>query len=317
MNRSNKFRKKVRSNDGKWNLPSDYYFEKAEYEKSFVHCGKTLYDVVDRQEWLRVFGGQSSLTPEELLKALQEEIKFRIKITKNEVFKIGELLINAKNICQQEGLKFKEWISEKFDFSYETANNFMNVYKNCLGLRNVVLNLSPSILYQISSPSFPEELKKHLFDTEQINEITNGRLREITKKYKKGGFDAIKDDIAELNRGHVILQQSCYTLDVVENALRTMEALHEKIERRGRSYHSFLPFENQIKTDEPESFEVNSKLVGAVQSAIDLLEKARHESEQILLKMQRNLYEKCGMVESDGRIEKKEKAKFDAKHGEK
>jgi hypothetical protein len=65
--------------------------------------------------------------------------------------------------------------------------------------------------------------------------------------------------------------------------------------------------------DEPEAFEINSKLFNAIQSAIDLLSKAMQESDEMLSNMQNRLDRRCGVVNSDGRIEKKEQAKFDIK----
>lgn len=310
MKDSIKFKKKSRHTLAGGSGPLTYYYENDVNEDSESGIRRSLYSDAESCEWNRAFE-LPSLSPENQLDRLKGEIAVRIKITKNEIFKIGELLISAKKICQQEGIKFQEWISNNLDFSYETANNFMNVYKQCLGVRSIAMNLSPSILYQISAPSFPDELRKYLFDSEQLNEITNGRLKEITRKYKEGGFEAIQDDIEELNRGLLIQKQSLHTLDMVENALRTLEALKEKIEKRGQSQRLFIPFENLIKTDEPEAFEVNSKLISALKSAIDLLDKARKESVDILANFESKLFEKV-MVESDGQIEKGEKAEVNA-----
>jgi hypothetical protein len=318
MKNSNKFKKKIRSNNDEWNVPRDYYFEvegRDEIDNLRRYSALPLNTAAEYFEWDRIFGGLSSLSPEEQLEALQGEIKTRIKITKNEIFKIGELLIYAKKLCQQEGKKFQEWIRDNFEFSYETANNFMNVYKHCLGVRSIAMNLSPSILYQISAPSFPDELRKYLFDTEQLDEFTNGSLREITRRYKEGGFEAIKDDIEELNRGHIIYRQSHYTLDMVENALRTLEDLKEKIEKRGRLRFTFMPFEDlSKKNDEPEAFEVNSKLFSSLQSAIALLDKARHESKEVLSNMLHRSHKKGGMVISDGRTDRRKEAEFNAEY---
>jgi hypothetical protein len=311
MKSLNKFKKKIRGNDA----PVNYYCDEDFKDPNPNWLNGTLYEKADNLAWKRRFG-KNGLDPENQLVAIRDEIKIRVKITKNEIFKIGELLIYAKNICQQTGKKFQEWISNNFDFSYETANNFMNVYKYCLGTRWIAMNVKSSILYKIATPGFPEELRQLLFDTEQLDEMTNGRLREITSRFKEGGFEAIKDDIEELNRGRLIVKQSCDTLDIVEHALRVLEDLKDKIEERGRPYDSNvkIAFEAQIKTDEPEAFQVNSKLISALHSAIEILDKAQTESMEILNNIEKTFFEKCGMVESDGRIEKRRQAEFETEH---
>jgi len=292
MKRANDFKKKIR--DGN-DSPSRYYFEEEEDRDPDTNINQNLYEVADSFEWQRMFGLPSS-TPEGQLEGLKREIMIRVKITKNEIFKIGELLIHAKKICQQAGKGFQEWISNNLDFSYETAINFMNVYEHCLGQRKIAMNVKPSILYKISSPSFPDELRECLFDLEQLDKMTNGRLREITRRYKEGGgFEAIKDDIAEFNRGNLIFKQSTYTLDMIENALRTLEALKDNIGKR-RTGRNIVPFERQIESNEPEALDINSKLYSALQSAIDILEKARQESGEILNNFVNAIKEKCGVV---------------------
>jgi len=279
------------------------------YERDFRDPESTLYQSIytsaDSLEWQRIFQ-LSALKPEQQLQELLKEIKLRVRITQNEIFKIGELLIHAKKICQQEGKKFKEWISDNLDFSYETANNFMNVYEQCLGNRRIVMGVKSSILYKIAAPGFPEELRQYLFDNENLDEITNGQLREITRRYKEGGFQAIKGDIDELNRVELVKKQTLNTLDMIENAIRTLEVLKTEIEKRGKSRSIFRsPFENQIKTDEPEASDINSILYEKIQSAMYMLDDARNESLKKLQNLTEETYRKCGIVEADERRDKK------------
>ncbi len=247
---------------------------------------------------------------------LQAEIHTRIKITKNEIFKIGELLVEAKKVCQEKGLKFQEWISDNFDFSYETANNFMNVYKNCLGQRKYALKLSPSILYKISAPNFPEELRDYLFEQGQLDEMSNGKLRKITQKYKEGGFEAVQEDVERLNKGALAIRQTQYTFDMVENALRTLEQLKQKMEGRGRGGKNIIGFEDAIQSDEEEAREINSKLYSTLKTAIETLDQAKRESEDMLGSMIDKLQERCDIAEPDGRIEKRKQAELSRELGE-
>lgn len=293
-----KFRKKDRGRNIEAKYCTSYYYDNEELsldDSSLLRGRSSFYEAAECLKWERMFGVHSGLSPEEQLKNIQREITIRVRITQNEIFIIGELLIHAKNICQQGGKKFQEWISKKVDFSYETANNFMNVYKNCLGIKNIAMKLSPSILYQISAPGFPEELKKYLFDTEQLDKITNGRLKEITRKYKEGGLEAIKDSIEELTRGHIIFRQSMYTIDMLENALRTLDDLRDKILRQGHLSALAGELGYCHKHNEPEAYEINSKLINALNSATELLDKTLDESKEILVNVKNKLHAEYGI----------------------
>lgn len=289
--------------------PTGYYFEE-EVKNPGGYVGSSLYDEALSLEEERVYE-LGALEPAKQLEWVKGEILVRLKITKNEIFKIGELLWMAKRICQQEGMKFQEWIRENCDFSYETANNFMNVFKYCFGMRDVALKISSSILYKISAPGFPEELRDYLFEQGQLEEMTNGRLRELTKRYKEGGFEAIEDDIQELHRGHLVYRQTCFTLDMCENALRTLEGLQQKIKQRGRGRAYSIPIEDQIKSDEPEAFGVNMELSSALQTGIDALEKATRESHYTLGQYWGKIQQQCGMVGPDGRWKRKKDEEFE------
>src|SRR4030042_185321 len=97
---------------------------------------------------------------EDRLGRIVKEVKHRVLICKKEIFNIGELLVEAKKIVGHGN--FKKWIADTFDFSYETANNFMNVYNACLANPSLVGTIKASVLYQISSPGFPPDLREHL-----------------------------------------------------------------------------------------------------------------------------------------------------------
>jgi len=272
-----------------------YRFESEVKDPDSWQYNSSLYDDALRAEEVRAFE-LTSLEPATRLEMIEKEVKLRVKITKNEIFKIGELLCLAKNICKQEGTKFQEWILERFDFSYETAHNFMNVYIHCYGLRTVAMSVKASILYKIAAPSFPEELREYLFTQGRLDKLTNKAFGKITAKYKEGGLEAIEEEVAELNRASLACRQTCYTLDMVENCLRTLEALKQKIEARGRNdgCAGMIEFAEQIKSDEPVAAKINSLLWNAFNTATETIEKAMKESEDILESFKDGLQERWG-----------------------
>jgi hypothetical protein len=51
------------------------------------------------------------------------------------VIHIGTLAF--ERVCKRGGVNFQDGIKKNFDFSYKTANNFINVYQHCLGFREL------------------------------------------------------------------------------------------------------------------------------------------------------------------------------------
>lgn len=234
---------------------------------------KNIYEEAIALEKVRSYELQS-LDPATQLEQIAKEIHVRVKITQTEIFKIGELLYLAKAICQREKLRLQKWIKENCDFSYETANNFMHVYKCCIGVREIALTIKPSILYKLSSPGFPEELRQYLFTSGHLQKLTNGKLTEVVKKFEKGGFAAIESDVERITHEQLIKNQVRFTLDKCMSSLSTLQDLEREITSRG--HNIFL--EDDFERDAPEARDINRKLHAAVQKGIIALNEALRES---------------------------------------
>lgn len=213
----------------------------------------------------------------EQLAHIRDEILIRIKITKQEIFKIGELLVYAKRVCQESGLGYEDWIKVNFDFSLKTANNFVNVFEQCMHIREIAIHVPTSILYQISAPSFPEELRDYLITNDGLGKMTNGHFKKLTQKFKKGGFEAIEPDMKEINHTYTMKRHTQYTLDICQNAYRVLVDLRKKINQRSKQVSHDKPFDTL-----PESDEINSKLLLAIEEAETTLFCAITQSEDIL-----------------------------------
>lgn len=241
-----------------------------------VKC--SLYSHANWLEDITIFesGDQS-------LEHLRDEIRTRIKISQQEIFKIGELLTQAKKLCRQDGISFKNWINDNFEFSYETANNFMNVYKYCFGLHEFVFKIPISILYKVCSPSFPDELRDFFFTEGNLEKMTNGKLQNLISKFKEGGIEAIEEDIEEFKNVNLIHRQTRFTFDMVENTLRTLESTKLKIECRGGSImRNIIDFKGQAESYLQEAEQINLKLYEGFKAALEILEKANSDSIKIL-----------------------------------
>jgi hypothetical protein len=212
---------------GKW--PPDYSLQE-DYKKLNPSLKKkgSIYDEAIRLEVKRAYVLEK-YEPKKILTHIIEEINIRTKITAHEIFIIGELLTLAKKILHEDGMSFKGWIHSNFDFSYETAINFMHVYQNCLGMRSVAVNLPLSKLYKISQPNFPTELRDFLFAQDNIDKMTDLDLKELKEKFKEGGFEAIESKIEKWNKDFHQNRQTQFVIDRCRSILDDMEKISEYI----------------------------------------------------------------------------------------
>ncbi len=272
-----------------------YHMDKLD-EDLVISDGVTSSNVYDNvqnlhQERLRYGYSWPDLAPEDYLIHIAKEIESRVRLTQHEIFNIGELLINAKKVCQQNSKGFKEWIGENFDFSYETANNFMNVYKYCMGFRKVALQISPSILYQLSSPSFPEELRKYLFENGNLKKITKGALKSIEMKFNEGGWEAVESDIEEISQAQVIFNQIHINFDLIEDIQRRLVVLKNKIEG-GRTGEKGSILEDPFVDQKTKAREINRILHDSVESSLEIIRAKHAEAEKLFSEFLRKIHNK-------------------------
>lgn len=154
--------------------------QKANYlENKRIHCAPSKTAIYDK------------------LEGLATEIKVRVKICKKEIFKIGELLIEAKRLSGHGN--FQQWVENNCEFSYERANNFMNAYKYCFGFFEFLETVPLSIIYKVASPKFPSEFREYLFTTGDIKLINvNSEIGNLLAEYKNGEIDLTSPGLNKL-----------------------------------------------------------------------------------------------------------------------
>jgi hypothetical protein len=253
-------------------FPPDYYFEE-EYVKlnRSLKGNGTFYDEALEMEIKGAFSLEK-LSPEDQLKRIKDEIKVRTKITAHEAFKFGELLTLAKKACIEGHIRFKQWIEENFDFSYETAVNFRQVYENCLGMRSIAIKLPLSLLYKIASPSFPDELRHYLFEQGNIENMTDIDIDNLLDKYKKGGIEEIRESIELWNKGYESYRQTQYLVDKSKSILFEMKDLENRMRNKSHESRDLLP----------ESKQTINKLLNALNIGISTFENTFLEIEDEL-----------------------------------
>jgi hypothetical protein len=269
--------KRIKFND--W--PTEYFFEE-EYKllNSSLKDKGTIYDKAMKMEIKGAYE-LDNLTPEVQLNRIKDEILIRTKITALEIFKIGGLLRLARRACRLGGIGYKEWIRTNFDFSYETANNFMNVFTQCLSMRSIAVKLPLSILYKISAPSFPDELRDYLFTQGNIDKMTNEDLSGLVEKYKEGGFNAIKENIDTWNHDYNAFRQTKFVVDRCTGILIDLRNLIKQINQKFGYYKAYSG--NQERRElMPEANKVNKKLLDSLYSASSIIDKTIDEVDDIL-----------------------------------
>ncbi len=285
------------------NENKDYYLSQAQsvvkfnagrpstyFEEEYKHLGHslsqkgTIYEDALKLELegAYVFQENGNVQFEDILIHIEQEIKLRTKITALEIFKIGKLLYEARKICREHRKNFRGWIKDTFDFSYETALNFMRVYKNCLGMMSIAINIPISILYKISADSFPEELRNYLFEEGHIESMNGMDLTNLVKKYKEEGFDAIKGPIDSWNRDYLIYRQSQFVLDkcriLICNIKSTSDGIIKKYAYDKKAQKSTEEKQRRC----PEVDEAVHGLLVALEDALSLIERAVGRVEAII-----------------------------------
>ncbi|MEL6453128.1 MAG: DUF3102 domain-containing protein [Cyanobacteria bacterium J06623_5] len=126
------------------------------------------------------------------------EIRERLRRSAQDVWEIGEKLSDVRSRLKYG--QFLAWIKAEFGWSQRTAYNFINVYET-FGDRFANLakvNIATSLLYQLASPSVPEELRAQILRAaEQGETMTAQELRATIQKRKRLKSAAVRPDTNE------------------------------------------------------------------------------------------------------------------------
>ena len=114
------------------------------------------------------------------------EIRERLRRSAQDVWEIGQKLSDVRSRLKYG--QFLTWIKAEFGWSQRTAYNFINVYET-FGDRFANLakvNIATSLLYQLASPSVPEELRGQILRAaEQGETLTAKELKATIQKRRQ------------------------------------------------------------------------------------------------------------------------------------
>jgi len=179
---------------------------------------------------------------------ITEEIKARLIRTKNDLYHIGKLLTEAKQIVGHG--EFQNWVQKNFDFRYSTANNMMNVYACCAGNPDVVSKIKTSILYKVSSKSFPEELRKFILDNADILEdIDNETIVDISQKFASGKANLESKDIKALLKYTRENDEEKFLDAEAKKCIEILKKTYELLQRTAENFKWPVLNGNKIRTE--------------------------------------------------------------------
>ena len=114
------------------------------------------------------------------------EIKNLMRLTADNIISIGQKLTEVKE--QLEHGTFQSWLRTEFEWSEQTARQFMQVYRWSKTFKNknfVFSQLGTSALYLLAAPSTPPEARQEVLDLVEVGEkVTYTRTKTIVDRYK-------------------------------------------------------------------------------------------------------------------------------------
>jgi len=239
--------------------------------------------------------GNDPLNPHQL-SLMVDEVKLRVQNIKRELYEIGRILTEAREIIPYGG--FKDWIESNFDFSYQTANNFMNVYQCCLGRPQLVADFKPSLLYILTAPKFQENIRELFFKyaTFFLN-IGNKAARDIAIKYSNGEYSLDHPEVKALIK--YLEDQDSYEVynNGLERNIRLVSDLHETVTKTVKDI-SWPTIEGDQKTQMTNNQHQKvadhiQEMVAAVESILPECKIVEHLEPQIKTKkLKRRIFRK-------------------------
>jgi len=113
---------------------------------------------------------------------LVEQGNVFLKSSAESVIEFGKVLIQLKSILRGN---FMECVRREYDLDDQMARNIMNVAKRFGDKPKFILDLKPTVLYHLASPSTPYSVTEDVFHRVQANEkVSVALVRDLIRKSK-------------------------------------------------------------------------------------------------------------------------------------
>jgi hypothetical protein len=110
-------------------------------------------------------------TDDEFLREAADHIRSRMSRTAEDIVEMGRKLIAVKDHVGHGN--FLPWIEREFGMSGDTAARFMNVARNMATQIAHGAEFPPAVLYALSAPSTPEEVRTEITERTKAGERVN------------------------------------------------------------------------------------------------------------------------------------------------
>jgi Protein of unknown function (DUF3102) len=126
-----------------------------------------------------------TMTPDEVaLVEHAEAIRVLGRRIVGDIVEIGRRLVDARDNRCKHG-EWLPWLEREFDWSRQTADNFIHVFESFGQIANVVGNLDIDCrsLYLLAAPSTPQEARDEVIERAEDGErLTQEQIKEIVDK---------------------------------------------------------------------------------------------------------------------------------------
>lgn len=110
-------------------------------------------------------------------------IRALVQRSGKDIIRIGEKLTEVKSLLEHG--EFLEWLDKEFSWKKRTAQNFMQVSDKFKNANFAHLDIGPSALYLLSSPSTPGSVVKKFVNKAKDKPVTHKEVKKAIDKEKK------------------------------------------------------------------------------------------------------------------------------------
>lgn len=176
------------------------------------------------------------------------EIKFLMRRTAQDIIDIGKKLIEVK--AELGHGNFNDWLKAEFEWSEQTARQFMQVYRWAIDINNqnsVFEQFATSALYLLAAPSTPTQARQQAIKLAyQGEKITYSLAKSIVEQSKIEHLDSSAESIAS------------ETIEVVAETVEEMIDANQLLFRLKNNSGSIVHLYNQLELECQENLEIGA-----------------------------------------------------------
>lgn len=136
-----------------------------------------------------------------IIRQRTSEIKDLMRLTTENIISIGQKLTEVKE--QLGHGSFQNWLKTEFEWSEQTARQFMQVYRWSETIKNknfVFSQLGTSALYLLAAPSTPPEARQEILNLVELGKkITYTRAKVVVDRHKQTALASVHEKQDKVN----------------------------------------------------------------------------------------------------------------------